>query len=91
MYNTNTIYKNNSIVNNPRFIVYPGLRVGENQNYTLTWEYQTVFVTHREDVDEIIFNTAVDENDKIEIEWLLRQYLFKISEENTEKGLTNGN
>ena len=73
-----------------RFIVYPGIRIGENQNYTLTWEYQTVFVTHKENVDEILFNSAVDENDKIEIEFLLRQYLAEIAEKSEEEDLTNG-
>jgi hypothetical protein len=73
----------------PRFIVYPGIKIGENQNYTLTWEYQTFFVTHKEDVDEIVWNSTADENDKTEVEWLLRQYLFEIKEKEVEESLTN--
>jgi len=74
----------------PRFIVYPGIKIGENQNYTITWNYETVFVTHRENEDDIIFNSPLDESDKEDVEFLLRQYLVETKEKTEEEDLTDG-
>lgn len=68
----------------PRFIVYPGIKIGANQNYTLTWEYETFFVTHKEDWDEIIFNAPLDDDKKEDIEFLLRQYLIETKKDEPE-------
>jgi hypothetical protein len=74
----------------PKFIVYPGIKVGQNQNYTVTWDYQTVFVTHREDYDEVMFNSSgLEEYDKDEIEFKLRRYLDEKKKE--EEDLTYEN
>lgn len=73
----------------PTFIVYPGIKVGQNQNYTVTWNYQTVFVTHREEYDEVMFNsTGLEEYDKDEIEFRLREYFKELEK---ELDLTNDN
>lgn len=63
-------------MNNPNFLVYPGVKVGENQNYTITWNWQTIFLTHREDTDEVMFNSNdLGEYERLEIEINLREYL----------------
>ena len=68
--------KGNDNMNNPNFLVYPGIKVGDNQNYTITWDYRTVFITHREDQDVVLFNSNdLGEYEKLEAEILFREWM----------------
>lgn len=56
--------------------IYPGVKIGDAQNYNLVWNGKTIFFVHYEDSDKLVFNSnnlEVGEQEQVEI--FFRNYL----------------